>query len=269
MQNFIPYFISLTEEQRKNAIEALIFASDDVLSINNLIEILFEKEQYLKLVNSDNNEKTILKTSDFANIIYNRFELNDNYIFEKINEINQELYESNRPFHIIEFGGGYQFATRSEYGEFVSNLYKSRLRKRLSQASLETLAIIAYKQPISKAGVEMIRGVNSKEIVNSLQDKGFVKVVGRSEAIGKPLLYGSTEEFLKVFGLKNLNELPKLRELEEIAELLKEEESEQDVLIKVDYKLNETDNNDSNDIISDEEIEINNNSEDNKLNESE
>lgn len=264
MEDFTPYFISLTEQQRKYAIEALIFASDDVLTLNHLIEILFEKERYLRLIDKTNNENTKLNSSEFAKIIFDKFEINDTYILETINEINQELYQTNRTFHIVEYGGGFQFTTRSEHGEFVSNLYKSRLRKRLSQASLETLAIISYKQPVSKAGVELIRGVNSKEIVNSLQDKGFVKVVGRSEALGKPLLYGTTNEFLKVFGLKNLNELPKLRELEEIAELLKEEESENDVLIKVDYELSENE-----DAKIDDEIKVDDSSDDNKISESE
>jgi segregation and condensation protein B len=82
---------------------------------------------------------------------------------------------------------------------------------------LETLAIIAYKQPISKPEIEKIRGVNSNEIVNSLLDKGLIKIVGRSDALGKPLVYGTTEEFLRTFGLYSLEELPKLRELEDMS----------------------------------------------------
>jgi len=237
MEEFKPYFVTLSEVQRKKAIEALIFASDESISQSNLLDILFEKDIYLKKL-SDNNPNIKKPNSiEFEKLMFERFEIQENYIQKAVNEINDELYNTNRAFHIVEFAGGFQFATRNEYGEFVANLFKSRSRKRLSQASLETLAIIAYKQPVTKAGVELIRGVNSKEIVNSLQEKGFVKVLGRSDAIGKPLLFGTTEDFLKIFGLKNLNDLPKLRELEEIADLLKEDESEQEVLIKIDYDL--------------------------------
>ena len=117
----------------------------------------------------------------------------------------------------MEIAGGYQFATRREYGEVIRHLVNLRKKKRLSQAALETIAIVAYRQPITKPEVEQIRGVNSSEIMNSLLDKNLVKIVGRKDSLGKPLLYATTNEFLRVFGLKRLEDLPKLRELEEIA----------------------------------------------------
>lgn len=138
------------------------------------------------------------------------------YITEIIDEINQELTETNRPFKIINVAGGFQYSTKSEFGELLQLIYKSKSKRRLSHASLECLAIIAYKQPISKPEIEQVRGINSNEVVNSLLEKNLIEIVGRKDVLGKPLIYGTTNEFLRMFGLKGLSDLPKLRELEEI-----------------------------------------------------
>ncbi|HEY3875430.1 MAG TPA: SMC-Scp complex subunit ScpB [Candidatus Kapabacteria bacterium] len=130
-------------------------------------------------------------------------------------------YESNgRAFRVIEIAGGYQFSTRGEFGEYVARLYKEKSRRRLSGAALESLAIIAYKQPISKNDVENIRGVNCDEVLKSLLEKNLITITGRAETVGRPLLYGTTEDFLRHFGLPRIHDLPRPREIEE---LMKEE----------------------------------------------
>jgi segregation and condensation protein B len=131
------------------------------------------------------------------------------------------LYEQEaRAFRVVEIAGGYQFATRAEYSEYVVRLSKEKSRRRLSGASLETLAIVAYKQPVSKLDIENIRGVNCDEVLKSLLEKNLVTITGRAEAVGRPLLYGTTTDFLRHFGLHDLTDLPRPREIEE---LMKEE----------------------------------------------
>lgn len=141
-------------------------------------------------------------------------------IHEAVEMLNTQYLDTNRSFRIIEIAGGFQFATRPEYSEYVARLFKEKSRRRLSGASLETLAIIAYKQPVSKQDIENIRGVNCDEVIKSLLEKNLITITGRAEAVGRPLLYGSTTEFLRHFGLHTLTDLPKPREIEE---LLKEE----------------------------------------------
>lgn len=138
---------------------------------------------------------------------------------ELVQEINDELSATERPYRVVKIAGGYQFATTSYYGEYVARLAKSRTKRRLSQAALEVLSIVAYKQPISKPEIEAIRGINSNEVINSLVEKNLVTISGRSEAIGKPLLYGTTDDFLRTFGLHSTSDLPKLQELDELFHL--------------------------------------------------
>ena len=132
------------------------------------------------------------------------------------------IHTKNREglFRIIEIAGGYQFATRPDVAAYVSRLYKDRSRRRLSGAALETLSIIAYKQPVSKSDIENIRGVNCDEVIKSLLEKNLITITGRAESVGRPLLYGTTQDFLRHFGLGSMRDLPKPREIEE---LLKEE----------------------------------------------
>ena len=116
-------------------------------------------------------------------------------------------------FRIEEIAGGYQVMTCPEYNDVVSRLFESRKDTRLSQAALETLAITAYRQPILRADIEAIRGVACGEVLRGLMEKQLVKIVGRAEVIGRPMLYGTTKRFLEVFGLKGLDDLPKVEEL--------------------------------------------------------
>lgn len=138
-----------------------------------------------------------------------------------VDELNEEYVSSGRSFRVTEIAGGFQLMVHPEFAPWIRQLMKEKVPPRLSPASLETLAILAFKQPITKAEVEHIRGVAVDGVLRQLMEKGVVRISGRSEAVGRPLLYGTTRDFLKHFGLKTLSDLPKLRELEE---LLKEEE---------------------------------------------
>ncbi|MBX7217803.1 MAG: SMC-Scp complex subunit ScpB [Candidatus Kapabacteria bacterium] len=144
--------------------------------------------------------------------------INQKYIRRLVEELNLEYDESGRAFRIVEVAGGFQYATIREYGEWVAMLSKEKLRRRLSPAALETLAIIAYRQPVSKPEIEQIRGVNCDQVLLSLLEKNLVAITGRSEGVGRPLLYGSSDDFLRCFGLNNVGDLPKLREIEELME---------------------------------------------------
>lgn len=137
-------------------------------------------------------------------------------IEESVNSLNEEFRVNNRPFEILKIAGGYTFATKKEYGRFIGKLFEDKQRKKLSQSALETLSIIAYKQPITRSEIEFIRGVNVDYIVNSLLEKDLITINGRSETPGRPILYGTTKTFLKVLGLNSLDDLPKLKEINEI-----------------------------------------------------
>ena len=120
--------------------------------------------------------------------------------------------DSQHGLQIVEVGGGYRVATRSELAPWLLKLQRSRTRGRFSKPALETLAIIAYRQPISRAEVEALRGVNVEGVLATLLDRRLVKVMGRRPTPGRPLLYGTTREFLTHFGLRDLDELPRFEE---------------------------------------------------------
>lgn len=124
-----------------------------------------------------------------------------------------EYRQRNGGVLILEIANGYQMVSNPDYSRWIKKLMKSTASGKLSLPALETLAIIAYKQPIIKAEIEQIRGVNSDGVVKTLLDRRLIKIMGRKEVPGKPLLYGTTREFLQYFGLKNLTELPTLKEL--------------------------------------------------------
>jgi segregation and condensation protein B len=211
-----PEFLKLSEDDQKASVEAIIFAAEEPISTKQLFNILIAGD-FAYEENADINDEEKSEQITLEQEMKNKYEFTLETIDSLVSSINMDLFETGRPFEIVQYGGGYQFSTRREYGHLVQKFMKSKSKKRLSQAALEALAIIAYKQPISKPEIEQIRGVNSNEIVNSLMDKGFVKIAGRSESLGKPLLYATTQEFLRAFGLNSLKDLPKLRELDDIA----------------------------------------------------
>ncbi|MBN1155845.1 SMC-Scp complex subunit ScpB [candidate division KSB1 bacterium] len=172
-------------------VEALLFASDVPLSMNKLLSVI------------DN-----VKTSD---------------IERAIDELNAEYESSERTFRVRKLGGGYQLVTEARYAKYIKNLFKGRAKPQLSQAAFEALAIIAFKQPISRPEIDQIRGVNSDGVVKTLLERNLITITGRSEHVGHALLYGTTPEFLRYFGINNITDLPKPRELEELLGSTQEE----------------------------------------------
>lgn len=179
------------EKIYNSIIEALIFASDESIPASEIINAIKE-------IDGDDTEITS-KDVDTA-----------------VDEINKYHEENDRPFQIVRIANGYTFATKPEYAKYVGYLSTEKSKRRLSQAALETLSIIAYKQPITKPEIEQIRGVNSDYMINTLLEKNLITIKGRAETIGRPLLYATTDEFLKYFGLNTIADLPKPREIEEI-----------------------------------------------------
>ncbi len=172
----------------KHIIEAILFGSDSELSVKQIKEIL----------------------DTF------RINLKPDAIEKQIAELNEEYIANGNAFEIIRIAGGYQFSTRKEFASFVGKLYTESQRKKLSQSALETLAVIAYKQPVTRNEIEFVRGVNVDYIVNSLLERELITIIGRANSPGRPILYGTTKNFLRVLGLNSIEDLPKLREINEI-----------------------------------------------------
>jgi segregation and condensation protein B len=120
--------------------------------------------------------------------------------------------ESSGGIFVVEVAGGYQFRTRSEFSEYIKLMLEQK-PKRLSRAALETLAIIAYRQPVVRSDIERIRGVDSGGVVKILLERNLIRILGKKDVPGKPLLYGTTKDFLETFGLKDLKSLPTIREM--------------------------------------------------------
>jgi len=170
----------MDKNQAKNIIEAMLFVSDKPLFVNEIKGVLEE------------------------------FEGRD--IKDLISCLAKEYEESSRAFRIKEIAGGFQIVTDPMLAPWLKKLYKTSGSDRLRGPSLETLAIIAYKQPVSKPEIEVIRGVNVDGVLKTLIEKNLVRIVGRKETVGRPILYGTSSEFLQYFGLSSLDELPKLEE---------------------------------------------------------
>jgi segregation and condensation protein B len=129
-----------------------------------------------------------------------------------IKDLNAQYEESHRAFRIEQVAGGYQILTLPEFGEHLKKLHQREIDAKLTKAALETLAIIAYKQPILRADIEAIRGVVCGETIRNLMEKRLVNIAGRAEEPGRPILYGTTKRFLEVFGLNTLKDLPQSEE---------------------------------------------------------
>lgn len=151
-----------------------------------------------------------LRTSRIAEIVEGA---DGHAVRRALKALQEEYAEDGRGIQVEEIAGGFRMLSNAEHAPFVEQLHKKEQRVRLSQAALETLAIVAYKQPINRAEVEAIRGVAVDSILRQLQDRGLVRIVGRAEVLGRPFLYGTTKRFLETFGLKNLDGLPSVEEL--------------------------------------------------------
>lgn len=142
--------------------------------------------------------------------------LNGRDIREAVDALKEQYEQAGHGITIIEVANGFQLATRQELSPWIRKFHKEKSQIRLSQAALETLSIVAFKQPLTRIEVDSIRGVNSAGVLQTLMELNMVRIVGRSDGIGKPMLFGTTREFLIHFGLKSLTDLPKPKELEEL-----------------------------------------------------
>jgi segregation and condensation protein B len=174
------------DEETLRIVEACIFASAEVMSVQRLKSILPEAPH--------------VRT-----------------VREMVARINRDLHEQQHPFEIVEVADGFQFRTVARYAQWVKRSNEKKDAKRLSPQALECLSIVAYRQPVTKAQIDAIRGSGSDGSMKTLLEKKLITITGRSDKPGNPLLYATTKEFLCYFGLKSLNELPKLEEFEEIA----------------------------------------------------
>lgn len=136
---------------------------------------------------------------------------------EAVEGLLQEYEGLNRAFSIVNVAEGYQFRTKPQYSQWIRRLVRSK-PPRLSRAALETLAIVAYKQPIVRAEIEQIRGVDTAGVLKSLLEKDLIRIVGRKEVPGRPMVYGTSRRFLELFNLKDLSGLPTLQEINELEE---------------------------------------------------
>jgi len=167
----------------KGIIEALIFASPEPVTMKTLV----------RLLDSEPKEE----------------------ILQALDELKQDY---NRPggLQIVEVAGGYQIVTRPELHEWVRRLFHERTTQKLSVAALETLAVVAYKQPVTGPEIAEIRGVGISGVISTLMERKLIKIVGRKQVVGRPFLYGTTREFLERFGLNDLSDLPKVEDMSEL-----------------------------------------------------
>ena len=137
---------------------------------------------------------------------------------EVVEELNEQYAQGNHAFKIQQVAGGFQLVSRQEYEHFIRRMLNKSYRLTLSSAALDTLAIIAYKQPVGRYEVEAIRGVDSSGVLKTLLNRNLIKIKGRDSGPGRPLLYQTTDKFLEHFGLNRLSDMPKLKEITELME---------------------------------------------------
>jgi segregation and condensation protein B len=174
-------------ENLERHIESLIFTSSEPILVREIKAAL---------------EKTFEQTFDRKNIN------------EVVESLIKKYNEGDYSYEIVAISGGYKFMTKAAYHNTIGNHIKIQNRKNLSKAAMETLSIIAYKQPIPKSEMEVIRGVSCDYSVQKLLEKELVEIIGRSEGPGRPLLYGTSEKFMDYFGLRSIDDLPKLKEFD-------------------------------------------------------
>jgi len=174
-----------------SAVEALIFSSPEPLVPSRIVE----------LVNT----------------------LSPREIEKIVTRLNTRYEEGGHAFRIRKVGGGYQYHILPPASEFVHRLYRRERKLRLTKPALETMAIVAYKQPVSKVAIEQIRGVASDSALSTLLERNFVRIAGRADTAGRPLLYSATDEFLRFFGIDSFNDLPKLTEIDELLAAMESE----------------------------------------------
>ena len=180
------HYYTMEENNLKSAVEALIFASEKPITLEQIKRVL-----------GDLDSLSVSKI---------------------IEELKAEYISQNRGLRIVEIAGGFQMITCSAFAPFLKKLFKSRNSDKLSKPALESLAIIAYKQPLTKAEIESLRNVNVDGVMKSLIDKSLIRICGRKKVPGRPFVFGTTREFLEHFGLKSLQDLPKIEDFTVMAE---------------------------------------------------
>lgn len=178
--------IQATRDEWKPAVEALLFVSEEPLPVKQLAKLLGKIEE--------------------------------SEVIETLNELSLEYDERGSGFEIREIAGGWRLSTRPQYHDFVRQYLKTRPSARLSLPALETLAVIAYKQPITVPEVLEIRGVSSTSAIKTLLEKRLIVTKGRKETVGRPMMYGTSKEFLIQFGLRDLSEMPSIEDFEDLAQ---------------------------------------------------
>ncbi|MBN1586597.1 MAG: SMC-Scp complex subunit ScpB [Candidatus Omnitrophica bacterium] len=168
----------------KQIIEAILFVSEKPVTLHELLKFMEEAER--------------------------------SEIVDAIAELKQELEERQRGLRIVEVAGGLRFTTHPDTSEWLKRVYKKRFAERLSRACLETLAIIAYRQPLTRHDIEAVRGVSADAALGTLIEKRLIRISGRKETPGRPLLYGTSREFLEYFGLDSLKDLPRPGEVKNL-----------------------------------------------------
>lgn len=191
--------------QLANIVEAMLFAAAEPLSVRVIGRVL---------------EGTKTEDIEYA-----------------LTALNQRYTEANASIRVREIAGGYQMCTLPEYAEYIEMLLAKTKKQRLSGAALETLAVIAYRQPVTGPEIEKIRGVESSGVLRTLLERKVISIIGRSEKPGRPLLYGTTREFLYYFGLNHLRELPRVEELEK---LLRKRDTGEQIAIGLEAEVDET-----------------------------
>jgi len=174
----------MSDRPLKTVLEAILFASEEPVSAERLAEAAGE-------------------------------DVTVGLVRDAIKELMADYDAQGRAFTIEEIAGGFQLFTRPEYNPYLKKIMRARSEARFTQAALETLAIIAYKQPIMRVEVEDIRGVACGDMIRTLMEKGLVRIAGRGEQLGRPLLYGTTKKFLQAFGLASTKDLPDAKQLVE------------------------------------------------------
>lgn len=175
----------MSENNLKAVIEALLFASEKPLTLEKI--------------------KNVLDTLEVGQIR------------GLVEELKSEYEKSERGLRVVEVAGGFQIITAPGFAPFLKRFFKERFTEKLSKPALQTLAIIAYKQPLTKLEIELLRNVNIDGVMKNLLDKDLIRVAGRKKTPGRPIVYGTTRKFLEYFGLKSLEELPKMEEFSKLA----------------------------------------------------